>query len=441
MKELLPGPDSLANRISFFHILLLMLSLPFDIFYSHIILISLCVHTLIQLKKAGIKPIFTKRVLAVQAVFFVTVIAALYTRYPQQAFAEWGREVVIFIFPLIFCLNTLDIKKYRPVLLFVFAIGCTLTVIYLYANALLTILFYGMPITTLFSAAFTNHNFSAAIAMHATFFSLQLVIAMVFMLYFLLYKASSSALKIICCICCLILLAGVVQLGSKSILIAVFLIFLLAFPYCLATWRKRLQFVAVVMGLSVIVFGLIFNNTTLRTKYINDMQTDLSPLQPGQDSEPRLARWEVIMPLIKSSPIIGYGSGSEITLLGNEFFNHKLYDSYLKKLNAHDQYLSFLLKSGIWGLAVYLAALAYGFKIALAKKDVLFISFMLLVAIVSLSENILDVDKGVFFYGFFFSFLLFSGTLYKPKPHARVSIGRKGILPSFRRRQREGRQA
>ena len=67
-----------------------------------------------------------------------------------------------------------------------------------------------------------------------------------------------------------------------------------------------------------------------------------------------------------------------------------------------------MLKSGIWGLAVYLAVLAYGFKIALQHKDVLFISFMLLVAIVSLSENILDMDKGVFFYGFFFSFFLFS---------------------------------
>ena len=408
MKDLLPGNDSLANKISFFHIALLLLSLPFDLFYSHVILISLCVHTLIQLKKENIKPILTVRVLAVQAVFFVTVMATIYTQYPQQAFAEWGREVVIFIIPLIFCLNSLDIKKYRPFLLSIFAIGCSLTVIYLYANAFIILKFYNISINSIFTPAFTSHNFSEPIAIHATFFSLQLVIALVFMVYYLLNYKTSLALKIIYAACCLILLAGLMQLGSKSILVTLFFIFALAFPYCLPTWKKRLRFLAVVSGASLIILGLIFSNATFKTKYINDLQTDLSPLKPGQNSEPRLARWEVISSTIKSSPVIGHGSGSEIAILSNEFFNHKLYDSYFEKLNAHNEYLSFLLKSGIWGLAVYLAVLVYGFKMALQHKDVLFISFMLLIAIVSLSENILDMDKGVFFYGFFFSFFLFS---------------------------------
>src|ERR1700744_2740159 len=146
MNELLPGKDSLANRVSFFHIALLLLSLPFDQFYSHVILISLCAHTIIQLKKGAIKPVLTARVLAVQAVFFVTVIATIYTQYPQQAFAEWGREVIVFIFPLVFCFNSLDIKKYRPLLLFIFSVGCTLTILYLYINAFYTINFYNIPL-------------------------------------------------------------------------------------------------------------------------------------------------------------------------------------------------------------------------------------------------------------------------------------------------------
>ncbi|MGZ3833786.1 MAG: hypothetical protein ACXVB0_09695, partial [Mucilaginibacter sp.] len=77
------------------------------------------------------------------------------------------------------------------------------------------------------------------------------------------------------------------------------------------------------------------------------------------------------------------------------------------RLNAHNEYMSFLIKSGIWGLAVYLATLVYGFKIAIRKKDIVFFSFMTLVAVVSLSENMLDVDKGVMFYSFFFSFFVF----------------------------------
>lgn len=43
----------------------------------------------------------------------------------------------------------------------------------------------------------------------------------------------------------------------------------------------------------------------------------------------------------------------------------------------------------------------------------LFISFMLIIAVVSVSENVLDVDKGVMFYSFFFSFFMFSAPDYE----------------------------
>ena len=51
MKELLLINDNTANKISYYHLLFLLASLPFDRFYSHIILISFAAHTLIHLKK------------------------------------------------------------------------------------------------------------------------------------------------------------------------------------------------------------------------------------------------------------------------------------------------------------------------------------------------------------------------------------------------------
>jgi Ca2+/Na+ antiporter len=61
------------------------------------------------------------------------------------------------------------------------------------------------------------------------------------------------------------------------------------------------------------------------------------------------------------------------------------------------------------GLLAYLATLGYGFYISFRKKDLIFFTFITLIAIVSLSENLLDVDKGIIFYAFFFSFFAFSG--------------------------------
>jgi hypothetical protein len=65
-----------------------------------------------------------------------------------------------------------------------------------------------------------------------------------------------------------------------------------------------------------------------------------------------------------------------------------------------------MLRSGIIGLLIYLIVLYYAFVQAIRKKDFLFFSFLVLVATVSVSENILDVNKGIFFYSFFLSFFL-----------------------------------
>jgi O-antigen ligase len=408
MKELLPGSDSLSNRISFYHILLLMVSLPFDRFYSHIILVSFAVHTLIQLKKDGIKPILSSRTLAVQAVFFISAIATIYTAYRQEAFNEWGRNIVILILPLLFCLNTIDLQKYRPILLLVFAFTSTATIFYLYASAFVTIRHYGLPFRSIFTYAFTNHNFSEPIDMHATYLSMQLVIALVSLLYLLMTDKITPAFKIICGLCSLILLAGMLQLGSKSILAILFIMINLVLPYYLLSGRKRVWVMLSTISISVVLVVFIFRSHNFKERYITELQTDLSTFHPGHNPDPRLARWQVAVQLIKAKPLLGYGSGSEPVLLRESYYDHKLYSSYINKLNAHNQYLSFLLKTGVWGLAIYLLVLQYGFRIATQKKDVVFISFMVMIVIVSLSENVLDVDKGVFFYGFFFSFFLFS---------------------------------
>ena len=162
-------------------------------------------------------------------------------------------------------------------------------------------------------------------------------------------------------------------------------------------------------ALSLFAMAFIISSTAFRERFVAALHTDLSRnIKYGDAVEPRLVRWEAAAGLITNSPVIGHGAGTEIGLLQDVFFSKKIYHAFLDKLNIHSQYLSFLIKSGIIGLAVYLATLFFGFKAAWQKRDLLFFSFMLLVALVSVSENLLDVDKGVMFYALFFSFFVFS---------------------------------
>ncbi|WDF80922.1 O-antigen ligase family protein [Mucilaginibacter sp. KACC 22773] len=414
MKQLLLINDNNANKVSYYHIMLLMASLPFDRFYSHIILISFIVHTFIHLQKEKLRIMLTLKTVVLQSVFFVTLIATVYSLYRSEAFNEWVLRLPILILPPVFLLNGLDLKKYRANFLFAFAIVCTATIIYLYIDALITIKYYHLPLKTIFSPAFTNHNFSEPLDIHATFFSLQLVVALVYLLA-LLFKPLTLPVKLICSICSFILLCGLIQLSSKSILAILFIIINLVLPYCLLKGKSRLKFITAGAAISALAFATILNVSSFKERYLTSLTDDFSAFKPGESTDSRLARWHVVAQLIKQKPLIGHGSGSEQKLLHDEFFKAKMYDSFLANLNSHNQYLSFVVKSGIWGLLVYLVTLAYGFKTAILKKDVVFISFMLLITIVSLSENVLDADKGVMFYSLFFALLLFSGGEVKPE--------------------------
>jgi len=385
----------------------LVVSLPFDLFYSHLVLISYAIHTLIQLKKEYVKPIFNFRVLALQSVFLITVCSTAFSFNKPEAFNEWGKQITILLFPLIFCLNPLDIRKYQPKLLQAFAWVCAATVVYLYADAFITIRYYQLPWLAILSDHFTNHNFAEPINMHATFFSMQLMVALAYLLSRVITESNTLS-RLFNLLCCIILTAGIVQLCSKSILLVLLIMINVAVPWFLFRGRARLRFIMASMSLTILAGGAILTSPTFRFRFATLLKADLAGQTVGETYDSRLLRWETTFELIKKKPLAGYGAGTEMALLQDRFYRKKMYDSFLVGLNGHNEYLSIALKSGIIGLLVYLATIAMGFKIAISKKDLTFLVFMMVIALVSVSENILDVDKGTFFYAFFFSFFMFS---------------------------------
>jgi hypothetical protein len=407
MEKLLKPDDTLNNRISYYLLTLLLLSLPFNLFYSHLFLIGLALHTIIQIRRADIKPILTSTNFVLSAVFFVTLFSVIYSTNKPQAFTELGRQVTILLIPLIFCFNPLDVKKYRHSFLLVFSLGCTITISYLFLKAIFTIKYYHLPIKALASPAFTNHNFSEPLDIHATFFSMQIAIALVYLLY-VLVKETVKAYKLFWFICCGVLALGILQLSSKSIFIALLLIINIALPWFMLKGRSRFRFLAVSASIFVAVMAGIYTRDTFKERYVTELKKDLSQSTDAELTDPRLSRWSVAIGVGAQSPVIGHGAGTEIGLLKDPFFDHQFYRSYLAGLNAHNQFISFFIKSGVAGLLIYLFVLTVGIRAAIAKRDLLLMAFMVIITAVSLSENFLDVDKGIFFYGVFFSLLIFS---------------------------------
>lgn len=408
MKNLFVIQDSTTNKISYYHLLCFVAALPFDFFYSQLIMISFAIHTIIHCKKERLLLLNSKEVLLPVAIYFVSLLTIFYSIDKAEGINIASRQTAIFFMPVVLVLNELDLSKYKLPLFKIFAFTCTVVVLYLYADAIYTILYFKLPLKDVVSTAFINHNFSLPIAMHATYLSMYIGFSIVIILYLAVTEVSIKNKAFLFC-CLIILGAGLIQLTSRAVVIAMLLICSIGIPLFLLSVKNRILFAAIAIVFTICISILISNIDAFKTRYVNELNNDLTQSNiTNEILEPRVARWELAFDLIKKSPVIGYGTGSEKNLLKEQYYNNKLYISFLREFNVHSQFLSFLIRAGLVGLLIYLFVLGFGFVVAIQKKDFLFFSFMLLIAAVSVSENILDLNKGIFFYSFFLSFFLLS---------------------------------
>ena len=156
------------ERISYFHLCAFIILLPFERFYGQLVLISLLIHTLIHLKSEKLKTILSFQNLFLTSVFFLNLLGMIYSQDRGQALKDAQRQLAILLFPVMLSLTNLDLVYYRSRLLKVLAFTGVFTILFLYGDALHIILYNRLPISTLFSQVFINHNFSEPIGIHAT---------------------------------------------------------------------------------------------------------------------------------------------------------------------------------------------------------------------------------------------------------------------------------
>jgi O-antigen ligase len=409
MRDVFTIQDSLENKISYYHLVFFVIMLPFDRFYTELILISFTLHTLIHINKQRILLIVSWKNLILSSVFLLNVLGMIWSQDKGQALKDMQRQLAILLFPLALSATGINLVQYKKRLFIIFGFTCVLTILYLYADAIHIIVYNHLPITSLLSRFFINHNFSLPIGIHATYLAMYVALSVVIFLDSIIKEKKSSFIFIYAAFL-IILLAGLLQLASRSVLIATFFFIIPGFFLFTLKGIKRVKVIIATLIISLIIFFGITRIDSFKKRYVAELENDLTQAPVNNEIlEPRVVRWHYALRLVYHSPIIGFGSGSEKRLLKEKYFENKLYISYLEELNAHNQYLSFLIKTGALGLIVFFITLYTGFVAAWRNHDFVFCSFMILVSIVSFSENILDVNKGVFFYAFFFSFFILSG--------------------------------
>jgi O-antigen ligase len=405
MKEIF-GNDTTENKVSVLLLALFAASLPFDRFYSELLLIVLLVHTAIHLRADRWRQVALPVLARHSTVFLLTLVATAWTAWPDVAFPHWERQMAILLLPLCLMLLPVDLGRYRFVILNGFILVNTVVAGYLYSDALRTMYFYHQPLHDLLGAAYIGQNFSEPLDLHATYLSLFFALSLTAALQQLLSGSGFNIKRIALVLATLLLAAGLFQLASRAVLASQLLLSLVVLPFTLSTFKKRVLFAAVLLAGCTGIFFLLRQYPQLYQRLITDMVTDLGTSRAaGVVSDPRGHRWELALELVKARPIFGHGTGSEVPLLREAYFRNGLYDSYLNGLNAHNEYLSIAIRSGLAGLLIWAGTLAAFLRQAWRERDLLLAAFFLLLLGTALSENLMDVNKGIFFYAFFLALL------------------------------------
>jgi O-antigen ligase len=402
----------MLKNVSFYLVLLFLVCLPLDHFYSEVALIALTAHTMLVARREDWERFLQPRVLVLQALFGVILVATLYSPYKTLALQDLFQALPLFLFPWLCAVLQPVLRVERERILGGFTIACVLVLLYLYADALRTIHYYHLPLGELFSDHFVNQQFTAPLGVHATYLSMYCALCLFWCIRRGLggsqpgVHAARAALYFAGA---LILTFCLVQLSAKCVWIVLVVMGAVVFPLYVSSGRRRLPAFMISSLVAIVLAFVLLHGEFFHKRMIEDFNRDMVADQTVNiDNQSRMVRWSAAWSLTRSAPIAGYGWGTERPLLQDAYYRRALYEPYLLGLNAHNQFLHWWITTGLWGVLVYTGLLGTALYRAFRARDLLWTGFLLLVIAVSIAENILDVQQGLFFFSFFFSFFFFT---------------------------------
>src|SRR5690242_20733323 len=135
MKKLFIIHDSFDNKISYYLLVSFLIALPFQHYYSEILLTCFAIHTLIHLKKRRLINLKNRTAWIISSIFFLSLFTIFYSDYWDEGFKEVSHQLGILLFPVCLSVTNIDLNKYKFSLLKIFALTCTVTIVYLYIHA------------------------------------------------------------------------------------------------------------------------------------------------------------------------------------------------------------------------------------------------------------------------------------------------------------------
>jgi len=194
-------------------------------------------------------------------------------------------------------------------------------------------------------------------------------------------------------------------IGNRSSLISLTIISLIYIFRIFRSLSRRLLGVVVLAGIWACSLVAIPALNSRVKELVNQPRSsaDVQASVAFPDSKTaRLQIWQSVIQVVGNNWILGVGTGDSQAELDKSYNKKNCAFATFHHCNAHNQYLQETVAFGIPGLIIFLLCLLVPFYSYLHSKDhALYCVFLLVFAIVCMSESILQLSKGIILYSFF----------------------------------------
>jgi O-antigen ligase len=346
------------------------------------------------------------------ALYFIWFVAGLfYTNDYHNGTLLVFRRLTLIVFPLVLVYPGDYIKRKTKQLLRVFSLSTLLYILFLFVLALVrsvyikngNVSFNPHPPEADYNNYFFGTDFS--FYQHPTYLSMYVIFSVFIAFESFFDRKQNNYLKAGWVISGIILLISLYFLSSRSGILAAAV---LTPVYLIIKFRRFrrgwVAFPVIVILLVILLFSFMKNE---RIKYYFEDRSSNSFLEKFREDN-RIPIWKSAVAVIKHHPILGVGAGDASHELKKEYVNGGYSEMYYNNLNAHNQYLEVLLGMGLVGFLIFISILADIVYLAVKKKNLLYVYFIIIILIYCLFESILNRIAGITFFSLFSFLLLFS---------------------------------
>jgi O-antigen ligase len=409
---------NIHDRIALLLCVVIATTLPFFIQINSLFVLLLSLNWVIDGKWKNKWQLFKASPYAILWVgfFALNALSQLYSSNVKEANFELEKKLSFIAFPLIFFTSAFITSDRIKLILKFFVLACLLACAICISNAIIHLvqgdrsyLFY--------------HQLASPLGFHAVYFSMYVG----FCLFMVLFDAfgnwasirKSQKLLYVCVLVFFFLF--IVLLSSKTMLVSTVAIIALKFTF--GHVQNKLRAFSI-MAIAAIALSIIITKAPYISDRFNEIfQENYAEVLTRTDYQNfhftggtiRLAIWRSVFEVLdqQNAWLLGVGIGDAQDLLTANYNTKHIYpgDAVLgfkgfTHYNAHNQYLQFLLSTGIIGLVLFVTILVYAFVKSWQTKNSLLLSILFLFCSFCFTESVLSSHKGVVFFLFFSSLLL-----------------------------------